>query len=127
MAAASASVLSSPPTVGADLAAAGAGRGAGALAGLGAATGAAVAREAGGGESGAGEAAGVAAIAGDAAPVGPPGGSVGNLIVGAAVGFGGSVMRTVSFFGWTLPVSFFGGKAPPGALGIFSAISFKRF
>jgi hypothetical protein len=34
-----------------------------------------------------------------AAPVGPPGGSVGNLIVGAAEGFGGKLMRTVSFLG----------------------------
>jgi hypothetical protein len=33
------------------------------------------------------------------APVGPPGGSVGNLIVGAAVGLGGKLMRTVSFLG----------------------------
>ena len=30
---------------------------------------------------------------------GPPGGSVGNLIVGAAEGFGGKLMRTVSFLG----------------------------
>ncbi len=33
------------------------------------------------------------------APVGPPGGNVGNLIVGAALGFGGKLMRTVSFLG----------------------------
>src|ERR1022692_1930323 len=33
------------------------------------------------------------------APVGPPGGSVGSLMVGAAVGLGGKLMRTVSFFG----------------------------
>ena len=33
------------------------------------------------------------------APVGPPGGSVGNLMVGAAEGFGGKLMRTVSFLG----------------------------
>ncbi|MEJ0091098.1 MAG: hypothetical protein WDM80_15315 [Limisphaerales bacterium] len=33
------------------------------------------------------------------APVGPPGGNVGSLMVGAAVGFGGKLMRTVSFFG----------------------------
>jgi hypothetical protein len=49
---------------------------------------------------------------------------VGNLIVGAAEGLGGKLMRTVSFLGWTLPVSFFGGTAPPGVLGMFSAISF---
>jgi hypothetical protein len=42
------------------------------------------------------------------------------LIVGAAEGFGGKLIRTVSFFGWTLPVSFLGGTAPPG---MFSAIS----
>ena len=57
------------------------------------------------------------------APVGPPGGSVGNLIVGAAEGLGGKLMRTVSFLGWTLPVSFFGGTAPAGTFGIFSAIN----
>ncbi len=56
------------------------------------------------------------------APVGPPGGKVGNLMVGAAEGFGGKLMRTVSFFGCTLPVSFFGGIAPAGLLGMFSAI-----
>ena len=33
------------------------------------------------------------------APVGPPGGSVGNLIVGAVDGLGGKLMRTVSFLG----------------------------
>jgi len=43
-------------------------------------------------------------------------------MVGAAVGLGGKVIRTVSFFGWTLPVSFFGGTAPPGKFGMFSAI-----
>jgi len=42
-------------------------------------------------------AAGAGAI--PAAPVGPPGGSVGSLIVGAAEGLGGKLMRTVSFFG----------------------------
>jgi hypothetical protein len=57
-------------------------------------------------------------------PPGPAGGSVGSLIVGAAVGLGGKLMRTVSFFGWTLPVSFFGGTAPPGMLGMLSAINF---
>ena len=53
------------------------------------------------------------------AAAGPPGGSVGNLMVGAAVGFGGRLIRTVSFFGCTLPVSFLGGIAPIGAPGIF--------
>jgi hypothetical protein len=47
---------------------------------------------------------------------------VGSLIVGAADGFGGKLMRTVSFLGWTLPVSFFGGTAPAGTLGMLSAI-----
>ena len=57
------------------------------------ATGAAVAR--GGGGAGAG-ADGAARLG---APVGPPGGKVGNLMVGAAVGLGGRLMRTVSFLG----------------------------
>jgi hypothetical protein len=52
------------------------------------------------------------------APVGPPGGSVGNLMVGAADGFGGKVIRTVSFLGWTLPVDFFiGVTGAPGTPG----------
>ena len=61
----------------------------------------------------------------DGAPaVGPPGGKVGNLMVGAAEGFGGRLMRTVSFLGWTLePSGGFGGTAPPGKLGMFSAIN----
>ena len=54
---------------------------------------------------------------------GPPGGSVGNLMVGAAEGFGGRLIRTVSFLGCTLPVSFFGGAAPIGKFGMFSAIN----
>ena len=59
------------------------------------------------------------------APVGPPGGSVGNLMVGAADGLGGKLMRTVSFLGWTLPVSFFGGSTAPGEMfGGVSAIIF---
>jgi hypothetical protein len=45
-------------------------------------------------------------------------------MVGAAEGFGGKLIRTVSFLGWTFPVSFFGGTAPPGALGRFSAIKY---
>ena len=65
------------------------------------------------------------------APVGPPGGSVGSLIVGAAEGLGGKVMRTVSFFGWTFPVDFFmgvtGAPGTPGGTGGcgLSAISFQ--
>ena len=45
-------------------------------------------------------------------------------MVGAAEGLGGKLMRTVSFLGWTLPVSFFGGTAPLGMLGMFSAINY---
>jgi len=72
----------------------------------------------------AGAAAGAAADAPDrGTPVGPPGGSVGNLIVGAAEGFGGKLMRTVSFLGCTLPVDFFIGSAPWGAPGMFEGIS----
>ena len=100
-AAAIARALSSPLT----LAAAGARAGAGAEAGF-CADGADAIRCAAGaddgrGAGGAGEAdvtAG-AAIGAALAPVGPPGGSVGNLIVGAAEGFGGRLMRTVSFLG----------------------------
>jgi len=82
-----ASPLSSLPTVGA---ATGAGRWtAGAVVARGAATGAAVV--------------GALAMVGRGgaldAPVGPPGGNVGNLMVGAAEGFGGKLMRTVSFLG----------------------------
>jgi hypothetical protein len=59
------------------------------------------------------------------APVGPPGGSVGSLMVGAAVGLGGRLMRTVSFLGWTLPVDFFigGCTAPPDAPGLIGGTS----
>jgi hypothetical protein len=60
-------------------------------------------------------------------PLGPPGGRVGSLMVGAAEGLGGKLMRTVSFFGWTFPVSFFGGTAPLGMLGMFSAIKCISF
>src|SRR5438876_5973611 len=49
------------------------------------------------------------------------------LIVGAAVGFGGKLMRTVSFLGCTFAASAgFGGTAPGAGFGIFSAISFFR-
>lgn len=48
-------------------------------------------------EAGTAGAAGRAAAEG--APVGPPGGNVGNLMVGAAEGLGGKLMRTVSFLG----------------------------
>jgi hypothetical protein len=43
-------------------------------------------------------------------------------MVGAAVGLGGKLIRTVSFLGWTFPVSFFGGSVTLGMLGMFSAI-----
>jgi hypothetical protein len=47
----------------------------------------------------------------------------GILIVGAAVGLGGKLIRTVSFLGCTLADSEgFGGTAPAGVLGMFSAI-----
>jgi hypothetical protein len=49
------------------------------------------------------------------------------LIVGAAVGLGGKLMRTVSFFGWTFAASpGFGGTAPAGELGTFSAINLAQ-
>ncbi len=48
----------------------------------------------------------------------------GILIVGAAVGFGGKLIRTVSFLGCTLAASAgFGGRAPAGGFGIFSDIA----
>jgi hypothetical protein len=66
------------------------------LAGAGAAAaGAAAVFKAGAGAAGAG----AEALTGLGAPVGPPGGNVGSLMVGAAVGFGGKLMRTVSFLG----------------------------
>jgi hypothetical protein len=84
-----------------------------------------------GGDGGAGalEGAGTAATATGAAValVGgeEPGASVGSLMVGADVGLGGKLMRTVSFLGWTFAASAgFGGSAPPGDVGLFSAISF---
>jgi hypothetical protein len=56
---------------------------------------------------------------------GPPGGRVGNLMVGAAEGLGGKLMRTVSFLGWTFELSGgLGGTAPPGKFGLLSAINY---
>ncbi len=50
--------------------------------------------------AGRGAAAAGAGAAGAAPPVGgAPTGAAGNLMVGAAVGFGGRLIRTVSFFG----------------------------
>ena len=50
----------------------------------------------------------------------------GILIVGAAVGFGGRLIRTVSFLGCTFAASVGrGGTAPDdGVFGMFSAINF---
>jgi hypothetical protein len=80
-----------------------------------------------------GEAAGTGAATGAGAAVGaalaaagadtPAEGGDGSRTVGAAVGLGGKLMRTVSFFGWTLADSpGLGGGEPGGKLGLFSAI-----
>jgi hypothetical protein len=128
IAATSARTLSKALTVGAPAMATGAGREAGTAAGAG--RGAAAAAGAAAPTRGAGAAGAAAPKLGAGAvvpgpPVGPPGGRVGSLIVGAAEGLGGKLIRTVSFFGWTLPVSFFGGTAPVGIFGMFSAITSK--
>ncbi|MEY2428963.1 MAG: hypothetical protein QOJ40_1848 [Verrucomicrobiota bacterium] len=124
-AAAIARIVSTPLAAGAIAAGARAGRGLGGAAARGAEGAAAP------GRGGLGACAGAALLktgAGAAGPpLGPPGGSVGNLIVGAAEGLGGRLMRTVSFLGWTFPVSFFGGTAPPGILGMFSAIKLFQY
>ena len=99
-AAAMARLVSNTPRPGRPAAIEGAGRGvevarataAGADAAGAAARGAAV-----GAEVAAAGAAGAAAIGG--APEGPPGGKVGSLMVGAAEGLGGKLIRTVSFLG----------------------------
>ena len=80
--------------------------------------------EAAGAATGAGGAAWAATgAAWDAAGGAEPGASVGSLIVGADVGLGGKLIRTVSFLGWTLEASAGrGGNAPPGVVGVFSAI-----
>jgi hypothetical protein len=72
---------------------------------------------------------GAAAGGGNGAPAdGPPGGSVGNFIVGAAEGFGGRLIRTVSFLGWTFEASGgLGGTGAPGKLGMLSAINLFQF
>jgi hypothetical protein len=89
--------------------------------------------EAGGvGAAGDLEAAGAAAMAtatGAAEPLaggGAPGARVGSFMVGAEVGLGGRLMRTVSFFGWTLEASagLGGTEPPPGVNGILSGIIF---
>ena len=54
---------------------------------------------------------------------GPPAGTDGSLMV-AELGFGGRLMRTVSFLGWTFAASAgLGGTPPSGGLDSFSAIS----
>lgn len=55
------------------------------------------------------------------------GAGVGILIVGAAVGLGGRLIRTVSFFGCTLAASAgFRGPGASGVFGVFSAIKLPR-
>src|SRR5438132_14322021 len=92
------------------------GAGTAAATGLGAAKGAA-----GAVVTAAAGAAGVAAILGVGAAT-PPVPGVGILIVGAAVGLGGKLMRTVSFLGCTLAASAGLGGTPAGGFGVGSAI-----
>ena len=63
-------------------------------------------------------------VTGLAEPGEPAAGSVGNLIVGEALGLGGKLIRTVSFLGCILAASPGLGGAPLGTLGLFSAIMF---
>lgn len=110
-----------------------AGRGRGAGMGRGAAAGAATAGR--GAALGAGAAGAV--LAGAAVPAtGAAGAGVaaataageGILIVGAAVGLGGRLIRTVSFLGCTLADSEgLGGVAPAGTFGVFSAIKRRHY
>ncbi len=93
------------------------GRGAGAAGGM-AAFGAVGEADAGAGAAAMTGAPGLAA--------GPLGGKVGNLIVAEAVGFGGKLMRTVSFFGCTLAASAGLGGRPLGKLGFSAIIFFKK-
>ena len=89
--------------------------------------GAAAGRGAGVGGAGAGAcvAAGAGAAATGTAAAGAAGAGAGILIVGAAVGLGGKLIRTVSFFGCTLAASVgFGGTAPEVGFGMLSAITF---
>jgi hypothetical protein len=125
IAAATAKIISNPLMVAEAGMGTGAGREAGAAAARGAAGAAAEVRGAAGACAGAAAVLRAGAGAEEANPLGAPGGNVGSLMVGAAEGLGGKLMRTVSFLGWTLPVSFFGGTAPPGMLGMFSAINLQ--
>ncbi len=60
---------------------------------------------------------------GGAAAAGSDCGGAGIFMLGAAVGLGGKVMRTVSFLGWTFEASAgFGGTAPGAGVGVFSDI-----
>jgi hypothetical protein len=89
---------------------------AGAAVGRGAVVGAAADEEDG---TAAGAATGAAAVTGRGAAEG-----AGILMLGAAVGLGGRLIRTVSFFGCTLAASAgLGGTAPDGVPGMFSAIT----
>lgn len=99
----------------------------GALEGAGAGLGAAAAGAAAAGLAAAAGAAAAGAAAAGAAAAGAAG--AGILIVGEAVGFGGRLMRTVSFFGCTLDASAgFGGTASPaGDVGALSAIMIRSF
>ena len=96
---------------------------AGAVAGRGAGVGAAGAGACAG--AGAGACAGAGAAATGTTAAGAADAGAGILIVGAAVGLGGKLIRTVSFFGCTLAASIgFGGTAPEGGFGMLSAITF---
>ena len=63
----------------------------------------------------------VAPAAAGAAFAPPAGAGAGIFTVGAAVGFGGRLIRTVSFFGCTLDAS----PAFAGVCGVSSAIVFR--
>src|SRR5206468_6685482 len=89
------------------------------------AVGTAVGRGAGVRGAGAGACAGAGAAATGTAAAGAADAGAGILIVGAAVGLGGKLIRTVSFFGCTFAASVgFGGTAPEGGIGMLSAITF---
>lgn len=61
---------------------------------------------------------------GAAGAAGPPEGIAGSLMVGEDAGFGGRLIRTVSFFGCTFAASGgLGGMAPSGEFGLFSDIT----
>ena len=74
------------------------------------------------GAGGAGATPGAAGATG----AGPPG-IEGNLIVAVAEGFGGRLMRTVSFLGWTFAASPGRGGTPPGGGGVGAPGRFGSF